>query len=84
MLLVVLLWLAMVVLEDGRASSAFNIHCLGLGLVLCVPYGVDGGDGLDDLNVGLAQLGRKEKGVGGGSQAGRGDKWSQQHDGDVI
>lgn len=83
-LLVVLLWLAMVVLEDGRTSSALNIHCLGLGLFLGIPYGVDGGNGLDYFNIGLAQLGRKEEGVGGGSQAGRGDEWSQQHDEDVI
>lgn len=83
-LLVVLLGLAMVVLEDGWASSAFNIHCLGLCLVLSVPHGVDGGDGLDDFDVGLAQLGRKEEGIGGGNQASRGDERSQQHDGDVI
>lgn len=83
-LLVVLLWLAMVVLEDGRASSALDIHSLGLCLILSVPHSVDGGDRLDDFNVGFAQLGRKEEGVGGGSQASRGDKWSQQHDGDVI
>lgn len=80
MLLVVLLGLAVVVLEDGRASGTLDVHGLGLGVGLSGPDGVDG-EGLDDFNVGFAQLGGEEEGVGSGCQAGCSDKWSQQHDG---
>lgn len=79
-LLVVLLGFAVVVLEDGRASGTFDFDGLCLCLGLSCPHGIDGHN-LDDFNVGLAELGRKEEGIGCGCQAGRGDEWSQQHDG---